>query len=73
MTERVSVEYEVVAQGSTYLGVAHPLSDGGLAVYVRDVTDAERRERERDELFAALRRASRASRRSSRRRRSPCR
>ena len=55
LTERVSVEFEVVTQGRTYLGAAHPLSDGGLAVYVRDVTETERRARERDELFAALR------------------
>ena len=32
----------------------YPLADGGLAVYVRDVTEAKRRELERDELFAAL-------------------
>jgi PAS domain S-box-containing protein len=40
MTGRVSVEFQVVTQPRTYQGAAHPLSDGGLAVYLRDVTEA---------------------------------
>ena len=55
MSERVSVEYEVLGlEGTTYLGTAYPLDDGGLAIYSRDITELKRRERERDELFAAL-------------------
>ena len=41
-------------RGRTYHGRVHPLADGGLAIYVRDVSEARRRELERDELFAAL-------------------
>ena len=55
MEERVTAQYEVSIQGgATYLGTAYPLSDGGLAIYARDVTEAKRREAERAELFAAL-------------------
>ena len=58
MSERVSVEYEVLGlDGMTYLGTAYPLDDGGLAIYSRDITETKRRERERDELFAALERS----------------
>jgi PAS domain S-box-containing protein len=58
MAERVSAEYEVAGpEGRTYLGRAYPLDDGGLAISVRDVTAEKRRERERDDLFAALRRS----------------
>ncbi len=40
MAERVSVEYEVIdpAEGQVYHARAYPLSDGGLAIYIRDVT-----------------------------------
>ena len=56
MAERVGTQYEVPGpEGSTHLGSAYPLDDGGLAIYVRDVTDEKRRAAERDELFAALR------------------
>jgi PAS domain S-box-containing protein len=55
MAERVDVEYEVAGpEDSTSHGKAYPLADGGLAIYVRDVSEAKRRELERDELFAAL-------------------
>jgi PAS domain S-box-containing protein len=58
MSERVSVEYEAPGpEGTTYLGTAYPLDDGGLAVYARDVTDVKRGEAERAELFAALERS----------------
>ena len=60
MTERVPVEYEVADQGRMYSVVAHPLGDGGLAIYARDVTDAKRRESERDALFVALRESERS-------------
>ena len=55
MDERVGGDYEAGGPGDTaYHGRVYPLADGGLAVYVRDVTEAKRRELERDELFAAL-------------------
>ena len=40
MAERVSVEYEVIspADAQVFHAKAYPLSDGGLALYVRDVT-----------------------------------
>jgi len=39
MADRVSVEYEVITRpGQIYHAKAYPLSDCGLAVYVRDVT-----------------------------------
>jgi PAS domain S-box-containing protein len=58
MSERVTVEYEVPGlDGATYLGTAYPLDDDGLAIYSRDITETKCRERERDELFAALRRS----------------
>jgi PAS domain S-box-containing protein len=40
--------------GRTYHGKVYALAEGGLAVYVRDVTEAKRRQLERDELFTAL-------------------
>ncbi len=44
MTERVSVEFEVgsPARGHVYHAKAYPLTDGGLAIYVRNVTDSRR-------------------------------
>ena len=55
MAERVSVEYEVRGpDGTTSLGTAYPLDDGGLAIYSRDITEVKRREIEHAELFAAL-------------------
>ena len=44
MSERVRVEFEVgsLACGNVYHGKAYPLSDGGLAIYIRDVTDPVR-------------------------------
>jgi PAS domain S-box-containing protein len=55
MVERVSVEYEVAGpDGRVHLGTAHPLADGGLAIHVRDITEARRRELEREELCSAL-------------------
>ena len=44
MSERVSVEFEVgsLARGNVYHGKAYPLADGGLAIYLRDVTDPVR-------------------------------
>jgi PAS domain S-box-containing protein len=46
MAVRSNVEYEVVGgDGRTYRGTAYPLAEGGLAVYVRDVTGQQRAER----------------------------
>ena len=40
MRERVGVEYETATgDGRTFHGKAYPLADGGLAVYVRDVSE----------------------------------
>ncbi len=40
MGERVGVEYEMATgDGRTFHGKAYPLADGGLAVYVRDVSE----------------------------------
>jgi signal transduction histidine kinase len=46
MRERVSVEFEVdsLVHEKVLHAKAFPLSDGGLAIYVRDVTDARRSE-----------------------------
>jgi PAS domain S-box-containing protein len=44
MSERVSVEFEVdsPAREEVFHAKAYPLSDGGLAIYVRNVTDTRR-------------------------------
>jgi PAS domain S-box-containing protein len=44
MSERVSVEFEVdsPAREEVFHAKAYPLSDGGLAIYVRNVTDSRR-------------------------------
>ena len=49
MSERDSVEFEMgsLAGGSVYHGKAYPLADGGLAIYIRDVTAAVRSQEER--------------------------
>ncbi|MGE5412924.1 MAG: PAS domain S-box protein [Syntrophomonadaceae bacterium] len=49
MSERLSVEFEVgsLARGSVYHGQAYPLADGGLAIYIRDVTAMMRSQEER--------------------------
>jgi two-component system nitrate/nitrite sensor histidine kinase NarX len=55
MESHAGAEYEESdEQGRTYLGKVYPIADGGLAIYVRDVSEAKRRELERDELFSAL-------------------
>ncbi|MGE5228321.1 MAG: PAS domain S-box protein [Deltaproteobacteria bacterium] len=47
MAERARVEYDMTNHdtGATYRGSAHPVSDGGLAVYLRDVTERVASER----------------------------
>jgi PAS domain S-box-containing protein len=52
--ERVEFEAEDL-RGEAYHARAHPLADGGLAVYVQDVSERRRRELEREQLTAALR------------------
>jgi PAS domain S-box-containing protein len=55
MTERESAEFDVeIPQGSAYHARAYPLADGGLAVYIQDVSERRRRELEREQLSAAL-------------------
>jgi PAS domain S-box-containing protein len=53
MAERVGADFEIGGD-IAYHGKVYPLADGGLAVYVRDASEAKRRELEREELFAAL-------------------
>lgn len=58
---RAGVEFEVTTPGgAAYLGTVHALVEGGRAVYVRDITEARRREAERDELIAALEESTRS-------------
>ena len=47
MAERVRVEYDMTNHdtAATYRGSAQPVSDGGLAVYLRDVTERVASER----------------------------
>jgi PAS domain S-box-containing protein len=55
MTERVSAESETeTPQGRAHHARAYPLADGGLAVYIQDVSERRRREAEREQLSAAL-------------------
>ncbi len=55
MAERESVEFEAeITPGRAYRARANPLADGGLAVYIQDVSERLRREAEREGLSAAL-------------------
>jgi PAS domain S-box-containing protein len=55
MAERESVELEAeIPPGRAYHARAYPLADGGLAVYIQDVSERLRRETEREQLAAAL-------------------
>jgi PAS domain S-box-containing protein len=48
MAQRVSVDYEATSPGgSVFHGKVYPLHDGGLAVYVRDVSEQARAEEAR--------------------------
>jgi PAS domain S-box-containing protein len=53
MAERVTVEYEVSdREGVVRHGKAYPLADGGLAVYVRDISELRDQEREAEQALA---------------------
>ena len=55
MAERESAEFEAEApSGKAYHARAYPLADGGLAVYIQDVSERLRKEVEREQLAAAL-------------------
>ena len=55
MEERESAEFEAeTPSGRAYHARAYPLADGGLAVYIQDVSERLRRELEREQLSAAL-------------------
>ncbi len=55
MTERESAELEAgTPPGRAHHARAYPLADGGLAVYIQDVSERRRREVEREQLSAAL-------------------
>ena len=55
MAERESAEFEAeTPSGRAYHARAYPLADGGLAVYIQDVSERLRSELEREQLSAAL-------------------
>ena len=55
MAERESAELEAETPlGRAYHARAYPLADGGLAVYIQDVSERRSREIEREQLSAAL-------------------
>ena len=55
MADRESAEFETEApSGRVYHARAYPLADGGLAVYIQDVSERLRKEVEREQLSAAL-------------------
>ena len=55
MAERESAEFEAeTTSARAYHARAYPLADGGLAVYIQDVSERRRRELEREQLSAAL-------------------
>jgi signal transduction histidine kinase len=56
MSERVTVEFDVADSGEQrlYRGKAFPLDNGGLAIYVRDVTEQVRAEQAQAEAEEAL-------------------
>lgn len=57
MSQRDTVEFDIADPGRQrhYRGKAYPLADGGLALYVRDVTERVRAEEDRERAEETLR------------------